>query len=173
MVRGWAGLAWTERPHNAARFACGVAPAAMLLMVPNASWSRRAMLWAVVTPSAYVAFFMGREAIYGMHDRFAPVLASSLPTRTAIFLVLLGLFFSGMCHWTLRWLEVEVHDVAFVGFFGTLTLGVGLAWVWAMIWQPNFSDYIHLVKLGYPVFTVPIALAVATQWAVLSEPRPR
>lgn len=168
-VKTWDGLSWL---HSDMLSAYGVIVLAVVAMfVPL--WSKRpSLLKANVSLGLMYAVSLGcywfaKSHLYQLHSKLyflskpstsSPVLQAFLPLALYAFVLGLGFFVVVRFLWTLFSLwSLVVYPLALA-----LVLLLSYATIQVVPALNGDKDYIHVVKMGYPMFWLPLMMFVAT-----------
>lgn len=185
VIKGWAGLNWLRGYPFAALVGIAASALATGFAAKYALDTRRhpsagaAPFGGFVlgaSLAAFVSFEVAREAIYNLHSRSAawlslsgePGLARSFYITQWLLILGAGLITTSVFTLGIRRLLVAIAWWTALLFAVALLLVMPLSVALIQVIQApgGQTDYVHAVKMGYPMFFTPILLAVATHIAV-------
>jgi hypothetical protein len=159
-IKGWTGLTWVNEFNWSAIPICAlIAILCSYFVAAHASWDHRSLFLASAFAMIFAAFVVGRDAAINFFTGYFFVPATIEPIK----ILVVGLFLSiGLAVAANRWLA-PLHYWTAVLIAGSLILAIGLS-VLTIQEFPALSgnqDFIHVFKMGYPVFWITLLLPIA------------
>ncbi|HLK90876.1 MAG TPA: hypothetical protein VKZ18_13345 [Polyangia bacterium] len=176
-VRGWEGLRWLSAFPRAGLAGSVLVPLAMLavLVEPGRPSARRALAFlAVSTAVCLAAFALGRAGVYALFEPGHLPPAGRAPAFEAMELTLLALVGAAVGLWaSVRALlrPLTRWAVAYLALAIVLVLPASVATIRLVPALNGSQDFVHAVKMGYPVFWTVVLVAAAVAVAVKRTPQ--